>query len=370
MTGLAHRGFSLHDYGKTLIHTLKDNGYLTVLSGMQHIAPHKPADAHEVIGYDKYLGTHHEAEIKAEEFLDSKPQSPFFLDTGFGETHRPFPSDCSPHDPRYTLPPSGLPDTPETRLDMAQFKKSAEILDAKIGRVLAALDRNGYRDNTIVICTTDHGIAFPGMKCNLEDAGTGVMLIMRGPGGFSGGRVLDSMTAHIDIFPTLCELLNIQAKHELHGESLLPLVRDGKDEVRNSLLLEINYHAAFEPVRAVRTKRYKYIRRYDKRNSPVLPNCDAGFSKTVRLDNGWASMAPDQEYLFDLIFDPCEKNNLANDSRHSNVLKEMRDLLDKEMKRTSDPLLSGDIQPPKTALLNPRNGIDPVSDEIMPEGQR
>ena len=85
---------------------------------------------------------------------------------------------------------------------MAAFKASARVLDEGVGAVLDALDDAGLADNTLVICTTDHGPAFPAMKCNLTDHGIGVMLIMRG-GGFTGGRVLDTMISHVDVFP-LC----------------------------------------------------------------------------------------------------------------------------------------------------------------------
>ena len=96
-----------------------------------------------------------------------------------------------------------LPDTPETRFDTAAYKTCVRILDTEIGRVLNAIDRAGLADNTLVISTTDHGIAFPMMKCNLTDHGIGVLLIMRGP-GFSGGKVIDGMVSQIDLFPTLC----------------------------------------------------------------------------------------------------------------------------------------------------------------------
>ena len=54
-------------------------------------------------------------------------------------------------------------------------------MDEGVGKVLEAIDRNGYRENTLIISTTDHGISFPRMKCNLTDDGWGVSLIMRGP---------------------------------------------------------------------------------------------------------------------------------------------------------------------------------------------
>src|SRR5947207_12788544 len=108
---------------------------------------------------------------------------------------------------------------------MGALKVGALDLVQGIGAVLDAVYANGLADNTLVICTTDHGIAFPRMKGNLTDHGIGVMLIMRGPGGFTGGKVYDALVSHIDIFPTICDLLRIDRPRWLQGVSLLPLVQ-------------------------------------------------------------------------------------------------------------------------------------------------
>ena len=96
------------------------------------------------------------------------------------------------------------------REDIAAFKASARSLDQGIGAVLHALHRRRPRRHTLVICTTDHGIAFPGAKATLFDRGIGVMLLMRGPHGFTGGKVVDAMVSHLDVFPTLCELAGVE----------------------------------------------------------------------------------------------------------------------------------------------------------------
>ncbi len=58
-------------------------------------------------------------------------------------------------------------------------------------------------------------------------------------------------------------------------------MNDSATELHEDLFLEVNYHAAYEPKRAVRTKRWKYIRRFDVRAKPVLVNCDGGESKSL-----------------------------------------------------------------------------------------
>ena len=75
-------------------------------------------------------------------------------------------------DALYSLPPANLPDTPETRRDMASYKASARSLDQGVGAVLNALDEHDLADDTLVILTTDHGLAFPGAKATLTTAGS------------------------------------------------------------------------------------------------------------------------------------------------------------------------------------------------------
>ncbi|MFU8780677.1 MAG: sulfatase [Kiritimatiellia bacterium] len=359
MTGLAHRGFALHDYGQHVLHTLRKAGYVSALAGVQHIAtPTEDKAPWQVIGYDQWLGN--AGRDGAVAFLEQAPDEPFFLAVGFNETHRGFPPlEDSPDDPRYCLPPAPLPDTPETRADMTRYKASARILDQQIGDVLDALARSGKADNTLVICTTDHGIPFPHMKCNLTDHGIGVMLIMHGPGGFTGGKAVDAMTSHLDIFPTICEVAGIDKPDWLRGKSLLALVADEPQALHEELFFEVNFHAAYEPLRAVRTTRWKYVKRFDGRETPVLANCDGGESKTLRVEQGWKERNIDEEMLFDLLFDPNEANNLVGHSGYATILTDMRARLERWMHETHDPLLSGVVPAPVGARLNDPDDLSP-----------
>ena len=379
MLGLAHRGFAPHDYSQHIVHTLREAGYTSALVGIQHIAK-DPA----VIGYDRIIQpvnnyvagvrgtvcTVENVAPKAVEFLNNGPPQPFFLSVGYYETHTEFHPPGPEEDPRYTLPPHPLPDTPETRRDMAAFKATARVLDRGVGAVVDALDASGLAEDTLVICTTDHGIGLPGMKCHLTDHGIGVMLIMRGPfgygrsaraqrkpGGFTGGQVCDGMVSHIDIFPTLCDLLEITPPPWLQGRSMMGLIQGKVDEINEEVFAEVTYHAAYEPQRAVRTRRWKYIRRYDERRRPVLSNCDDGPSKEVWLRYGWKDRYVPPEELYDLIFDPTESHNLAGDPAFEGVLDEMRGRLDRWMQATDDPLLHGPVPAPSGAELNDPDGL-------------
>jgi arylsulfatase A-like enzyme len=284
---------------------------------------------------------------------------PFFLSVGFHNTHRPFGTIDPADDPRYCLPPAPLPDAPETRQDFAAFKSAVRELDQLMGLVLNALDTSGLSDKTLVICTTDHGIAFPHMKGNLTGHGTAVMLIMRGPGGFTGGKVLDALVSQIDLFPTLCELLELDPPSWLEGRSLMPLIRSEVDQINDAVFSELTYHAAYEPMRAVRTNRWNYIRRFSSRERPVLSNCDDGPSKDLLVRNGWGDTSLPQEELYDLVFDPVEAHNIAAQEGSEAVLQEMRQRLSAWMRQTNDPLCDGPVCPPAQAPQNNPDSLSP-----------
>ncbi len=344
--GLAHRGFRMDNYDQHLVRFLKKAGYHTALCGVQH-----EAKDGQTIGYDQVL-----TPPKREQwcdagvaFLESKPQEPFFFSMGFFETHREFPEADPRDDARYCQPPNPLPDTPGIRQDMAAFKTSARKLDDQVGRILDALEKSGLAENTLVISTTDHGLAFPAMKCALTDHGMGVSFILRGPKTgpasiFNGGKTCEAMISHIDLFPTLCELLNLDKPNWLQGKSFMPVIRGEVAEVNDEIFGEVTYHAAYEPQRAVRTQRYKYIRRLGDGPDVVLPNCDNSPSKTHWFEHGWKDRPTPREQLFDLVYDPNEARNLVNNPVHEATLTDMRHRLDAWMKRTRDPLLN-DIQP-------------------------
>jgi arylsulfatase A-like enzyme len=308
MLGLAHRGWSLRDYRHHVVHTLRQAGYTSVLIGEQHISK-EPG----VIGYDEVMKVPttcvETVAPLAIDVLRRRRNEPLFLSVGFFETHRQFLGPGSLRDVLYSRPPPNLPDAPEVRADIVGFKASARSLDHGIGMVLGELDAEGRGDGTLVIFTTDHGMPFPGAKATLYDRGIGVVLVVRGPEPFRGGRVIDALTSHIDLYPTVCEQLGIPRPPFLQGVSLLPLLRGETAAVRGEIFAGSTWHAAYEPQRAIRTLRHKYIRRWGERRIPVLPNTDDGPSKELLLRHGWAEREIPAEQLYDLVFDPNEAHN-------------------------------------------------------------
>jgi N-sulfoglucosamine sulfohydrolase len=358
MFGLAHRGWELNDYGHHWVHALRRAGYHSTLIGEQHISVDPGA-----IGYDQLVDvdSNHAEKVAplTIEALGEAPPEPWFMSVGFFETHRDFSAPTSVRDTLYSLPPANLPDVVATRRDMASFKASARSLDQGIGAVLHALHDHGLVENTLVICTTDHGVAFPRAKATLFDRGIGVMMIVRGPAGFSGGKVVDAPVSHLDVFPTLCELAGVESPPWLQGASLMPLVRGEVERLHEAIFAEVTFHAAYEPQRAVRTDRWKYIRRFDDYPHPVLANCDDSASKELLVEAGWGDQVVPREELHDLVLDPAEGTNLVGDPASEEVLEEMRARLDGWMRETEDPLLDGPVAPPPGATVNEQWQVSP-----------
>ncbi len=347
------------DYSRHVVQGMKRTGYHTVLSGVEHTAPDLA-----VVGYDEVVCDHDtnypatepaDAADAAAAFIRRRHRKPFFLSIGLNETHRPFPpADPANHpaeDERFCRPPAPLPDTPATRRDTADFKAAARVMDDAFARVLRALDDAGLADDTLVLCFSDHGLQFPRNMCNLTDHGIGVFLVARGPGGFRGGRVIDALVSLIDLAPTAYAAARIDVPEFVQGRPLQPLVRGEVDALHAAIHAEINYHAAYEPARCVRTARYKYIRRYDDYERVVLSNADDGPSKEDLLSRGWDALPRQREVLYDLAFDPDEQHDVVARPDLRPVAAELRGRLDRWMEATRDPLLAGSVDAPPGARI-------------------
>jgi hypothetical protein len=138
----------------------------------------------------------------------------------------------------------------------------------------------------------------------------------------------------------------------LQGVSLLPLLWGHTTSVREEIFAGSTWHAAYEPQRAIRTERHKYIRRWGERRTPVLANTDDGPSKDLLLAAGWAEREIPKEQLYDVLFDPNEANNLVDDPGYAPVLEDLRARLEQWMGDTDDPLLAGHVDPPPGVEIN------------------
>ncbi len=358
MLGLVNRGFELTHKECHLAYLLQEYGYTTILAGIQHVTRKRNGIAYDRILEIEGCGSAEMAK-QALEALEEVGNGPFFLDIGFSDTHRPFTRGDAAGNAAYVRPPEPLPDTEQTRQDMADFMAEAKRFDDAAGCLMDGIYERGWGENTIVLCTTDHGIAFPGMKCNLTQYGTGVFGILVCPSLIMPGRVSDALVSQVDFFPTLCELTGIPVPDWVQGVSLLPVLTGRQEQVREELYAEVSYHCNYEPQRMVRTKRWLYIRRYAQADTVYCADCDEGASKELLLEYGWQDRKVDREQLYDLVFDPLERNNAAGQAEYAGILEQMRARMDAWQQRTQDPVLKGTI---RSFTTNTGDGTVYVSD--------
>jgi arylsulfatase A-like enzyme len=348
MIGLAHRGFKLNKNVPLLPKIFSENGYSTYLFGHQHETIHKEENIKK-LGYQKVIRGDSDFSKDVvplvKEFLDSKPDCPFFASVGFVETHRKYPELKDSKEADNVKVPPYLEDVPDIRKDIAELNIMVRDVDNAVKQILESLEKSGQKENTIVIFTTDHGIAFPGAKATLFDPGIEVSLIMRGPFGFTGGKTIDGLCSTIDIFPTLLETCGIDIPKQVQGFSLLPLVTGKTNKIREEIFTEQTFHAAYDPIRSIRTEKYKYIRNYEKRPFWFPPNVDSGsmggYTKEWYRQNHPEVFKMDRpsEFLFDLVTDPLEKNNLIGSKYYSEIQKGLKERLEKWMESTGDVIM-------------------------------
>ena len=353
LIGLAHLGWSLDADVETLPELLGRAGYATHLFGVQH----EDVDP-DGLGYDdRWTETDRAREVAGSvgEFLGDPPERPFFASVGFFEPHRLSRYEGFRfEDARYDAPdpasvdvPAYLPDCDPVREELAAFEGMVHAVDDAVGRVLDAVDDAGLAEETLVLFTTDHGIAFPRAKGTLYEAGIGTALLVRHPELPSGG-VRGELLSNVDLLPTLLELVGGDAPDDIDGRSFAPLLGGDPDEYgeRERVFLEETFHDKYNPTRGVRTGRYKYVRNFGSLPLVYLP-MDVLQSPSGRAlyERYYTEERPEEE-LYDLEADPLEEENLVDDPDHADAAARLRSRLDEWMETTDDPLLRGDVPVP------------------------
>ncbi|MCT4598966.1 MAG: sulfatase [Vallitalea sp.] len=377
MLGLSQRGFEM-DFSKHLVRFLKNENYHTVLSGIQHEASwyleHELGA--KIIGYDENITNDiknyeqkdlvkwdmENAESVADWIKNYKSDKPFFMSYGMYATHREYPEKLVEGvNPNYVKVPSNIDDNENTRLDHCKYMTSANWADRCFGKVINQLKISGLYDKTLIIFTTDHGLANPFTKCNLYDSGTNVTLIIRNPHCNMKGKVTDSLVSHIDVFPTICDILGFEKPSYLEGKSFISLFEDEKNIINDYIFSEINFHTSYEPVRAIRNNRYKYIKYYDDYLKINQSNIDSSLTKTFYVENGLSNQRKYKEALYDLYYDPLEKNNLIDVEEYKEIIENLRLRLTNHLVETNDYILDGPIELKKQWKVNKRECIEASS---------
>jgi arylsulfatase A-like enzyme len=254
----------------------------------------------------------------AMEFLDQAPTDrSFFLNVGYIATHSPYDNqepelvqsyadatfrdipDTVEHPWRKNegFPSTGEVPRSEKERRFRNYYAAVTDIDRNVGRIVEQLKQTGRLDNTLVIYTSDHGLAlghhgFWGKgnstrPLNMYDTSLRVPLVMRWPGQIPAGRVIDRCVDHYDTFKTLCDIVGVQLDKSRNypGASYRSMLT-GQSQQWNDVKF-----GEYGDLRMVRTPKRKLVRRYPD--------------------------GPDD--LFNLESDPQETSNLAADPAYAQI---------------------------------------------------
>ncbi len=210
-----------------------------------------------------------------------------------------------------------------------QYHQGVLAIDEGVSRLLAALEKTGQRDNTLIVFTSDQGFAWGqhGFRHKVApyDATIRSPLIISMPGRIPEGAVCPTPVGGVDIVPTIFSFAGIDQPWKMHGHDLSPLLKDPKADWPHPMMLtatgriygsetdsiptgEAAYHGQIPWYVMLREGRYKYIR-------PLIAN--------------------ELEELYDLTTDPGELDNLAVKPEHGTTLKRLRAAAVAELRRTN-----------------------------------
>lgn len=328
----------------------KDRGYEVAAVG-------KVAHYAQVTEYGFDHASHfkyHEDECveEAVKWLESrKSGKPLCLLVGTNWPHVPWPKESKLDPTKLTLPPT-LVDTKETRQARARYLSAVANADRDLGIVYDAARKHLGKD-TFFLFTSDHGSQFPFGKWNGYDAGIRTPLIVAWPGRIRPGLIAGAMVSWIDILPTCLEAAGGKSPEALSGRSFLGLLRGDDTSHRENVFVTHSGDGDMNryPLRAVRTRDWKYIRNLDPDAEHHTHVDKAAGGDGRDYWDSWAAKAKTDpaaaavvkryhtrpaEELYDVLTDPWELRNLAADPKYADRLKVMRADLDAWMKGNGD----------------------------------
>lgn len=313
------------------------------------------------------------------DFLAAKPKDqPFCFWYGAEEPHRRYdPGSGARAGKRLdevAVPPF-LPEATAIRSDIADYLREVEWFDSHLVRMLRLLEERGELENTLVIVTSDNGMPFPRAKANAYEYGVHVPLAISWPERLPQGQHVDGVIPFVDLTATILDAAGVapSASSGAVGQSWLSRLQHGGQGQPRVAFVSRERHSSARPnnlgypQRAIRTDRYLYIWNLHPERWPagdpqkyeddgtvgpmhgayhdidLGPSLDylrmnVGDPKIARFLNLAVAKRPAEE-LYDIIADPGCIHDLAGEEAHAATLRELREQLRSEMKRTGDSRL-------------------------------
>lgn len=305
-----------------------------------------------------------------EAFLASRDSKrPFFFwlgntDTALNKWHFNPADWAGLHAGALTVPPM-LPDVSEVRSTLLAYYSGVVQMDRAAGAAVAALEKLGLLENTVVIYTSDNGWQMPRGLANCYDTGSRVPLAVRWPKRFPAGHQTDSFVSLTDLAPTILEIAGLKPSHEMAGRSFVDLLEGRPPSTpRDAVFLERERHANVRkgdlsyPVRGIRTRDFLYLRNLRPDRWPAgdpelywavgeYGDVDPSPAKESILTHkdeptfkpfyDWSFGKRPEEELYDLRRDPHQLDNVAGQPAYAAAQHALRERLDRWMQDTADP---------------------------------
>ena len=355
---IANHSF-VRDTIQSIVHYLDSNQYDCWFTGKTHIGPHSSFPF-------KYDHVHRDANA---EFMDSviqvsKENNKAFCMFGmYFSPHSPFTEgDSSLYITDEVVLPDYWVDTKLTRETFKAYLAEITYFDQQVEQAFEVLEKNGVKDETIIILLSEQGSLFPFEKWTCYDHGLGSMLMVRYPKIIPEGFESEALVEYTDVVPTILDLAKAPIPDVLDGESFLPILSQEKTEHKEYVYgihttKGINLSEQPFGIRSIRSKKYKYILNLfpenefqnavladpkiwnDKRKSFL--SWMATWREKALSDSNAASIINrykkrPQEELYDIQKDPNELNNLAFNEEFAKIKMELQLELQKWMKSQGD----------------------------------
>lgn len=311
------------------------------------------------------------------EFYNAKGNAPFYFLLGTTEPHRDLAKNMgkvSGMDIHSVKVPGFLPDNEVVRSDLLDYYYEIQWFDRQIGEVLDFLEAKGELDNTLIIVTSDNGMAFPRAKSNLYDYGSRLPLAIMWPGVVKAGVERTDFVSLKDLAPTILKAARIKIPADMTGNSLMPLLTDRQsgrsDKNRDFVVMGKELHAwchpdgEINPVRAIRSDDYLYIHNLKPNLWPaghpdpqyawdLMPFGDVDGSPTkdfiigkrneahVKKFYDLAFQKRPSEELYHIPSDPFQLENLAYKPGFQDIKNELSEKMQSYLIKTRDPRILG-----------------------------
>lgn len=331
---------------RSLVHAFRERGYRVGLTGKEHFGPESSFPFERLRSEEAASPRQGVDVVAAARFMSRDRNQPFFLVVASNSPHIPWiEGDRSRFEAGTIGVPGYLVDTPETREALVAYYAEITHLDEQLGRVLAALEASGERDETIVIYTSEQGAALPFAKWTLYDAGIRTAMVVRWPSRVAAGSTSEAMVHYVDVAPTLVDAAGGDLR-DVDGRSFLPVL-SGRSQAHREYVFGVQttrgvIHGTDYPIRSVRSRRYKLILNLAATN---------GFRNTISRPPrnavlaSWEAVAPERARayrdrpeveFYDLESDPWELDNRAGDPALSDLLATHRTALEEWMRSAGD----------------------------------